>query len=65
VIRIYVSLFVEFLEAVMKFWDINPELRSWNRNWSESYSFGDSGTGTGTVFGIQFRFLVLGNEAKN
>jgi hypothetical protein len=29
----------------------------------EPYSFGNSSTGTGTVFGIQFRFWVQGNEA--
>jgi hypothetical protein len=38
-------------------------LRSQNRNRSEPYSFGDSGTGT--VFGIRFRFQVQGNEAKH
>ncbi len=30
-----------------------------SRNWTEPYSFGDSGTGT--VFGIRFRFRVQGN----
>jgi hypothetical protein len=38
-------------------------LRSQNRNRSEPYSFGDSGTGT--VFGIRFRFQVQGNLAKH
>ena len=38
-------------------------LRSRNQNQSEPYSFGVSGTGT--VFGIQFRFRVQDNVAKN
>ncbi len=44
-------------------WLVPPGLRSRNRNRSEPYSFGDFGTGT--VFGIRFRFRVQGNGAKN
>ncbi len=42
---------------------LHPGLRSQNRNRSKPYSFGDSGTGT--VFGTRFRFLVQENEANN